>query len=146
MQLPFEPALDFQLLPIETAHDLFRNQEIYQSEFNVTQALALVVSCGHIERMITMGIRKLKSRLSKCFRMVREGNEVHVTHRGESVSETRPPTRLPNHNIDNELRRRARTGKVRLGAQNRPDVYIGTSVQLPEDIAQTLLNESRNEY
>ena len=96
--------------------------------------------------MITMGIRELKSRLSECIRMVREGNEVHVTHRGETVAEIRPPTHLADHNIDNELRRRAQAGKVRLGARNRPEVYTSTSVQLPDEIVRALLSESRGEH
>ena len=96
--------------------------------------------------MITMGVRELKSRLSECIRMVREGNEVYVTHRGETVAEIRPPTHLSDNHIDNELRLRAQAGKVRLGARNRPEVYISTSVQLPEGTAKTLLNESRGEY
>ena len=95
--------------------------------------------------MITIGIRELKSRLSECIRMVREGNEVYVTHRGETVAEIRPPTHLADHRIDNELRRRAQAGKVRLGARNRPEVYINTAVQLPDGTAQALLNETRGE-
>ena len=144
--LDIEPALDFQLLAIETVRNLFRNQGICQSEFNVTQTLALVVSCGHIERMIRMGTRKLKSRLSKCLRIVHLGNGVHVTHHGETVAEINPPKHFQEHSIDNELRRRARTGKVRLGARNRPEVYTSTYVQLPDEIVRALLCESRGEY
>ena len=71
---------------------------------------------------------------------------MHVTHRGNTEAEVRPPTRLADHHIDNELRGRAQAGKVRLGARNRPDVYISTSVQLPDGIVQALLNESRGEH
>ena len=78
--------------------------------------------------------------------MVCEGNEVHVTHRGETVAEIRPPSHPADHDIDKELRHRAQAGKVRLGARNRPEVYTSTSVQLPEDTVQTLLNDSRGEY
>lgn len=92
-----------------------------------------------------MGIRKLKSRLSKRLRMVHVGNEVHVTL-CETVAEIQPPTHLPEHSIDNKLRHRARAGKVRLGARNRPEAYPGTSVQLPDEIVRTLLSESRGEY
>ena len=110
------------------------------------QALVLVASCGYIERMITVGIRELKSRLSECLRMVREGNEVQVTLRGETVAEIRPPTHLAEHSTDSELRRRAQAGKVRLGARNRPEAYPSTSVQLPDGIVRTLLSESRGEH
>ena len=72
---------------------------------------------------------------------------MHVTHRGETVAESRPPTHLSDNHIDNELRLRTHAGKVRFGARNRPEAHISisTSVQLPEGTAQTLLNDSGGE-
>ena len=96
--------------------------------------------------MITIGVRELKSRLSDCVHLVREGKEVHVTHRSETLAEFRPPSHLADHDIDNELGRRAQTGKVRLGAQNRPEAYTSTSVQLPDEIVRALLTDSRGEH
>ena len=97
--------------------------------------------------MITIGVRALKSRLSECIRMVREGHEVYVTHRGETVAEIRPPTHLAGGEpIDSELRRRAQAGKVRLGARNRPEAYVETPARMPAETVQGLLHESRGEH
>ena len=96
--------------------------------------------------MITIGVRELKSCLGECIDLVREGNEGHVTHRGETVAEICPPSHLADHGIDNKLRRRAQAEKVRLGARNRPEVYTSTSVQLPDEIVRALLTESRGEH
>ena len=53
--------------------------------------------------------------------------------------------RLTVQNIDNELRRHAQAGRVRLGAENQPVVYISTSVKLPNGTVETLLSKSRGE-
>ena len=95
--------------------------------------------------MITIGVRELKSRLSECIRMVREGGEVYVTHRGETVAELRPPSHVEEDKVSAELRRRARGGKVRLGARNRADVYVRPRCRLPAATVQALLRESRGE-
>lgn len=41
--------------------------------------------------MVTVGIRELKSKLSEYIRLVRAGETVRVTDRGEVVAEMRPP-------------------------------------------------------
>ena len=96
--------------------------------------------------MVTIGVRALKSRLSECIRMVREGHEVYVTHRGETVAEIRAPTHVAEEQIDSELRRRAHAGKMRLGARNRPEVYVETPARMPAETVQRLLHESRGEH
>lgn len=75
--------------------------------------------------MKEVGIRELKNRLSEYVRMVREGEVVMVTDRGEIVAELRPPE------PDSELARKypklvemARRGMVRLPLKpNGPDAY-----------------------
>ena len=42
--------------------------------------------------MISVGVRELKNRLSEFLRMVRAGEEILVTDRGEAVAELRQPT------------------------------------------------------
>lgn len=84
--------------------------------------------------------------MSECSRKARKENEAHVAHRGETTLETRPSTHLADQIIDNELTRHAQAGRVRLGAENQPEVYISTSVKLPDGAAHTLLSESRGEY
>ena len=88
----------------------------------------------------------MKSRLSECIRMVREGHEVYVTHRGETVAEIRPPTHVADESIDREIRRRAQAGKMRLGARNRPEVYVETPARMPAETVRSLLHESRGEH
>lgn len=56
-------------------------------------------------RVTTIGVRELKNRLSECIRMVREGGEVYVTHRGEVVAELRPPSSAGADGSRAELRR-----------------------------------------
>ena len=75
--------------------------------------------------MREVGIRELKNRLSEYVRLVREGETVMVTDRGQVVAELRPPE------PDSELARKypklvemARRGLARLPLQpNGPDAY-----------------------
>ena len=92
-----------------------------------------------------VGIRELKSRLSEFLRMVRRGEEILVTDRGEAVAELRQPLSLPEAAAYPELVRRARSGKVRLGAPNRADLYPRVSRSLPPGTARRLLDEERGE-
>ena len=73
--------------------------------------------------MVSVGVRELKDRLSEYLRMVRRGEEILVTDRGEPVAELRQPSNAPYTAAYPELERRARAGRVRLGAPNRPDLY-----------------------
>ena len=95
--------------------------------------------------MKTSGVREVKNRLSAYLRMVEQGERVAVTHRGRVVAELGPPTHASEDESHAELRRRARTGTVRLGAPNRPDVYPRPSRRLPTRIVQDLLDEVRGE-
>jgi antitoxin (DNA-binding transcriptional repressor) of toxin-antitoxin stability system len=88
-------------------------------------ALDNVATWGYIGSMREVGIRELKNRLSEYVRLVREGETVMVTDRGQVVAELRPPE------PDSELARKypklvemARRGLVRLPLQpNGPDAY-----------------------
>ena len=95
--------------------------------------------------MISVGIRELKDRLSEYLRMVRSGEEILVTDRGEAVAELRQPTSAPGKAAYPELERRARTGKVRLGAPNRPGLYPLLVPSVPPGTARRLLGEERGE-
>lgn len=89
--------------------------------------------------MKEVGIRELKNRLSEYVRLVREGEVVMVTDRGQVVAELRPPE------PDSELARKypklvemARRGLARLPLKpNGPDAYprlpaVAASTGLPE--------------
>ena len=90
--------------------------------------------------MISVGIRELKNRLSEYLRMVRRGEEVLITDRGEAVAEPRQPVCLLEAAAHPELVRRARSGKVRLGAPNRADLYPEMPHLLPSGTARRLLD------
>ena len=96
--------------------------------------------------MITTGVSALKVRLGSCVRKVREWRGVYVTGAGGTVAEIRPSTDLADEQVDSELRRLAQAGKVRLGARNRPEVYVETGVSASAEAVQSLLHESRSEY
>ncbi len=95
--------------------------------------------------MRTVGIRELKDRLSQHIRMVRDGERILVTDRGEVVAELREPSVTPEAAGFPGLEQRARAGTVRVGAPNRPDLYPRMPRVLPEGSATRLLDEDRGE-
>src|ERR1700681_467725 len=56
-----------------------------------TTPLDYVATRGYIRSMREVGIRELKNRLSEYVRLVKEGEVVMVTDRGEVVAELRAP-------------------------------------------------------
>ena len=95
--------------------------------------------------MVSVDVHELKSRLSKYLRMARRGEEILVTDRGEPVAELRQPSRASHTSAYPELERRARAGKVRLGAPNLPDLYPSLPSPLPPGTARRLLDEDRGD-
>ncbi len=95
--------------------------------------------------MKAIGIRELKNRLSEYLRLVRGGEELLVTDRGEIVAELRPPTRAGLEVPNPGLMKLVREDKARLGAPNRPDLYLALPPLLPEGEAARLLAEERAE-
>lgn len=93
--------------------------------------------------MVSVGIRELKNRLSEYLRMVRRGEVILVTDRGEAVAELHQPVNTPEVAVYPELLRRARMGKVRLGGPNRADLYPRVPTTVPPGTAQKLLREER---
>lgn len=95
--------------------------------------------------MISVGIRELKNRLSEYVRLVRAGEEVLVTDRGEPVAELRQPTTGRDEAAYPELVRRARTGRIRLGAGNRSELYPSLDRSVPWGTVGKLLRAERGE-
>jgi len=96
--------------------------------------------------MKVVGIRELKNRLSEYLRIVRSGETVLVTDRGEVVAEIRVPGSAPDDpNMSAGLMDLVRRGTVSLGAPNRADVYTSLPPLLPEGTAAKLLDEERGE-
>ena len=95
--------------------------------------------------MITVGIRELKDRLSAYIQMVRRGEEILVTDRGEVVAELRQPVGVPGTATYPGLARHARAGKARIGPPNRRDLYPSMKPLLSPGAAKRLLDEERGD-
>jgi antitoxin (DNA-binding transcriptional repressor) of toxin-antitoxin stability system len=94
--------------------------------------------------MIAVGVRELKNRLSEYLRLVRSGEEILVTDRGEVVAELRQPS--PRVSLPYpELLAVVRQGRARLGMPNRPDLYRPLGPVAPDGMAAKLLDEERGE-
>lgn len=95
--------------------------------------------------MKAVGVRELKSRLSEFLRMVRRGEEILITDRGEVIAELRQPMRTSAEKRYPTLMLHARQGRLRLGEPNRPDLYAVQRRVAPEGTAQALVDEERDE-
>jgi len=95
--------------------------------------------------MRAVGVRELKSRLSEYLRMVRGGEEILVTDRGEVIAELRQPGRSASEVRYPALVFHARAGKVRLGEPNSPDLYAVNPRSAPDGTARRLLDQERGE-
>lgn len=97
--------------------------------------------------MKEVGIRELKNRLSEYVRLVRAGEVVVVTDRGEIVAELRPPAAggqlVEKYPLLGDM---ARRGLIRLPqVEKRPGLYEPPpSVTLP-GLAQRLIDDDRGE-
>jgi antitoxin (DNA-binding transcriptional repressor) of toxin-antitoxin stability system len=95
--------------------------------------------------MKAVGVRELKNRLSEYLRLVRNGEEILVTDRGDVVAELRQPSprvALPYPGLLDAIRR----GQARLGMPNRPDLYAALGPAMPKGSAARLLDEERGEH
>jgi antitoxin (DNA-binding transcriptional repressor) of toxin-antitoxin stability system len=91
-----------------------------------------------------VGVRELKNRLSEYLRLVRGGEEILVTDRGEVVAELRRPSpriELPHPALMEAIRQ----GRARLGSPNRPELYPRLEPILPPGAAERLLAAERGE-
>lgn len=95
--------------------------------------------------MKAVGVRELKNRLSEYLRLVRGGEEILVTDRGEVVAELRQPSLrmdLPHPALVEAIRQ----GRARLGLGNRAELYPDLAPALPPGSAAKLLDEERGEH
>jgi antitoxin (DNA-binding transcriptional repressor) of toxin-antitoxin stability system len=94
--------------------------------------------------MKAVGVRELKSRLSEYLRLVRNGEEILVTDRGDVVAELRQPSprlALPHPGLLDAIHR----GRARVGSPNRPDLYPPLGPGAPPGSASRLLDEERGD-
>ena len=92
--------------------------------------------------MRAVGVRELKNRLSEYLRLVRSGEEILVTDRGEVIAELRQP--IPRVALlYPALLEAFRQGRARVGLPNRPGLYPTLGPVMPPGSAAKLLYEER---
>jgi antitoxin (DNA-binding transcriptional repressor) of toxin-antitoxin stability system len=95
--------------------------------------------------MKAVGVRELKNRLSEYLRLVRGGEDILVTDRGEVVAELRRPGRYQEETPYPALNELIRKGVVRPGLPNDPSLYRRLGRLLSHEEVMRLLDEERGE-
>lgn len=95
--------------------------------------------------MTSVGIKELKNRLSHYIRLVKQGEAVQVTDRGEVVAELRPPGEGAIDRSYPDVEALLRLGDVTIGEPNRSDLYALQKTSASSGTAQRLLEEERGE-
>ena len=96
--------------------------------------------------MKTIGVRELKSQLSRVLREVQGGDTVLVTDRGRVVAELRTPdgSTFVESRTDRVLARLAGAGVLRLAESSRMP-YRASPVRAADGTARELLDAERDE-
>jgi antitoxin (DNA-binding transcriptional repressor) of toxin-antitoxin stability system len=96
--------------------------------------------------MRAVGVRELKNRLSEYLRLVRAGERVLVTDRGEVIAELGPPGEgVVERDFPPRLREMIRQGLVRPGAPRGDHKYPLFSRLVPDGTAEQLIDEERGD-
>jgi antitoxin (DNA-binding transcriptional repressor) of toxin-antitoxin stability system len=95
--------------------------------------------------MRAVGVRELKNRLSEYLRLVKAGEEVLITDRGEVIAELRQPTLRRTRSAEAGIEELARQGKARIGLPNDASAYPRLERVLPSGTAARLLDAERAE-
>lgn len=96
--------------------------------------------------MKTVGVRELKNRLSEYLRMVRAGESVLITDRGEVIAELNAPGRgAIDEGVPPGLQALARRGLVRLGGPNDKSAYKRLPRAMHKTSSRTLLDQERGD-
>jgi len=93
----------------------------------------------------TVGLRELKNHLSEYVRMVRAGDHVQVTDRGQVVAELIPPGAAPDRDKHPGLVAMERRGLLKPGARNTAGLYPGLRRSLKRGRAKRLLDAVRGD-
>jgi len=96
--------------------------------------------------MKLVDVREPKARLNEHLRMVRAGEAILVTDRGQVVAELRP-SGAPSWEaeVGPGLAALASRGSLRLGAPNEPNLYPELAPLLPAGASAQSLDEERGE-
>ncbi len=93
--------------------------------------------------VVTVGIRQLKNRLSEYLRLVRAGELVLITDRGQVIAKLAPAVESTRESdLFAEL---VRQGIVRPGSGNRPELYPATHHRLSSGSVAELIDEDRGD-
>jgi len=95
--------------------------------------------------MKVAGVREVKNRLSEYLRLVRAGEEILITDRGEVVAELRQPDKSALDEYPAGLMEVAREGKVSLGGKNDPGLYKAMKRLVPRALSAKMLSEERGD-
>jgi antitoxin (DNA-binding transcriptional repressor) of toxin-antitoxin stability system len=99
-----------------------------------------------MENVQTVGIRKLKDRLSAYIRAVRKGNVILVTDHGTVVAEIRKPQKEYSQIKRNALRQDwIDSNKLHVPSESRKKI-VKSSVSLPAGTSIRLLDSERRDY
>lgn len=90
-----------------------------------------------------MGVRQLKNRLSEFLRLVRAGELVLITDRGEVIAKLVPADETTRES--DLLAEMVRQGVVRIGTGNRPGLYPPSHHRLSSGTVAELLDEERED-
>jgi antitoxin (DNA-binding transcriptional repressor) of toxin-antitoxin stability system len=95
--------------------------------------------------MKAVGLRELKNRLSEYLRLVRAGEDILVTDRGEVVAQLRRPGREQDETPYPGLNELIRKGVVGPALPNDPSLYRPLGRLLSHEEVMGLLDEERGE-
>ena len=93
--------------------------------------------------MSAVGLRELKSRLSRYVQRARSGETILITDRGEVVAELSPPRKKSAGEAITTLEEMRRKGLLHGGGSNDPSAYPSLSRVLRRSLASELLDEER---
>ncbi len=95
--------------------------------------------------MRAVGVRELKNRLSEYLRLVKGGEEILVTDRGEVIAELHQPSYQRMRAPEGSLEHLAQQGRARIGLPNDPSLYPQLDSVLSPGAASRLLDAERSD-
>ncbi len=95
--------------------------------------------------MRTAGVREVKDRLSEFLRLVKGGEQVLITDRGEVVAMLGPPGPAFEEAEFPLLERMVREGRATRGGRNRPELYPPQPRRITRAELERVLDEERSD-
>ena len=95
--------------------------------------------------MRTAGVREVKDRLSEFLRLVKSGEQVLITDRGEVVAMLGPPGPAFEQAEFPRLEQLIREGRATRGGKNRPELYPPQPTRITRAELERLLDEERSD-